>query len=441
MFQKKFLWMVLASLGVQACSVHSHQVLLHSTKSYQEPALLADDAQVPIADAQPSMQKEAHAVPLPSYMVASPFLAGVRADDVAMAQARVKPHVLRHWSRLAKRSTRVRARLLRVLHELDVPEDLQVIPVVESAYRPYALSRTGAMGLWQLMPRTAQSLGIHHSRQGEGRRHVEISTRAAAQYLRTQYQRFGNWPLAFAAYNMGPNGLARRLNKTPWQLKDGLMNLPVPRETRNYVVQIIGMTALLHLHVLHFPQELKTVPVDLHAPVDIQKLEQYLALPKHELFRLNPQLHYRDFLNHDIRIDVPQDTLAQVQQFNRTWKPRYIHIRVHSGDSLWKLAHQHQITVARLKRLNPTLSRVLHIGQTLTVPAHGYAHAVARINPLLSEGRRIRYKVRQGDSLWSISRRFGTTTQAIARANQLTPRALIRPGDTLWVFAKLHRPS
>ena len=441
MLQKKFLWIVLASIGVQACSVHAPQVVQNSTISYQKTSQLHTAAQAQVSDTQPRIQEDVYAVAEPSYVLASPFLEGVRADDVAMAQARVKSRVWQHWSRLAERSTRVRARVLRVLHALNVPEDLQVIPVVESAYRPYALSRTGAMGLWQLMPRTAQSLGVRHSRQGEGRRHIEISTRAAAQYLRTQYQRFGNWPLAFAAYNMGPNGLARRLKKTPWQLKDGLMHLPVPRETRNYVVQIIGMTALLHLHVLRFPQELKTVAIDLHAPVDIQKLEQYLALPKHELFRLNPQLHYREFLNHDIRIDVPCDKLAQVQEFNQTWKPRYIHIRVQAGDSLWKLAHQHRVTVARLKHLNPTLSRVLHIGQTLTVPAHGYAHAVARLNPLLSEGRRIRYKVRQGDSLWTISRRFGTTTQAIARANQLTQHALIRPGDTLWVFVKIRRPS
>ncbi|MDQ6974028.1 MAG: lytic transglycosylase domain-containing protein, partial [Mariprofundaceae bacterium] len=197
-------------------------------------------------------------------LLPSPFFIGLRASDLAWVQAQVKPSVSRHWHVLAQRSIWVRERILKGLKDARAPQDLQVVPIVESAYQPYALSRTGAMGLWQLMPKTAQGLGIYKMRNGDGRRHVEISTAAAAQYLMTQYKRFGNWPLAFAAYNMGPYGLSKRLKKTPWQLSDGIRQMPVPKETRNYVIRILGVTALLHLHVLTFPKAIHTVKVTLN---------------------------------------------------------------------------------------------------------------------------------------------------------------------------------
>jgi len=235
-----------------------------------------------------------------SYILSSPFFEGVRADDLAWAQAQLKPSILKHWHIMGERSIWVRERVLKGLDDAGAPHDLQVIPIVESAYKPYALSSRGAMGLWQLMPKTAYGLGVRSTQQSDGRRHVEQSTRAAAHYLMQQRQRFGNWVLAFAAYNMGPNGLAKRLKRTPWQLSDGIRNLPAPQETKTYVARILGVTALLHLHVLTFPQEIQTTQVTLSAPIDIQALEKNLKLPKNTLFRLNPQLHYSQYFRHSI---------------------------------------------------------------------------------------------------------------------------------------------
>jgi len=369
--------------------------------------------------------------------LASPFFEGLRDDDLAWVQAQVKPSVLRHWHIVAQRSVWVRERILKGLEDAGAPQDLQVIPIVESAYQPYALSRTGAMGLWQLMPKTAQGLGIYKMKNGDGRRHVEMSTTAAAQYLMTQRKRFGNWPLAFAAYNMGPHGLATRLKKTPWQLSDGVRHMPVPKETRNYVIRILGVTALLHAHVLTFPKAIHTVKVTLHSPVDMTILEKKLNLPKDYLFKLNPQLHYSQYFHGSVSIHVPHDLQHKIQMVQKQYHPQYIHVRIRSGDSLWRLAKHYDTSISHLKALNPRLPKVLQLGHRIKVPAHGYGRATARLNPLLSGGRRIHYKVRKGDSLWSISRRFGTTTHAISRSNQLSKHHILRPGDTLWILARI----
>ncbi|MDQ7011704.1 MAG: LysM peptidoglycan-binding domain-containing protein, partial [Mariprofundaceae bacterium] len=120
--------------------------------------------------------------------------------------------------------------------------------------------------------------------------------------------------------------------------------------------------------------------------------------------------------------------------------PRFIRVVVREGDSLWTISRRYHTSIARIEKLNPGLGHYLQPGQSLTIPANSLTDVRALPNPLLSQGRRIRYRVRQGDSLWRIANRFGTTPSAIARANQLPPDALIRPGDTLWVLARI-RPS
>jgi len=368
------------------------------------------------------------------------ILQGIRPDDIARAQASAKQYVLPHWPRIVERSALVRERIKIVIDDMQAPIALQLIPVVESGYRPYALSPTGAMGLWQLMPLTARSLGIKKQSSMDGRRHVEDSTRAAITYLQQQYERFGNWPLAFAAYNMGPNGLSRRLAKTPWKLEDGLNNMPAPAVTRTYVQHIIGLTALLDMHVIEFPESIKTRIITMQAPVDIKQLEIQAQLEPDSLFQLNPALQYSQYLNHDVTLHVPENIADELLSLNQQQQPKFITIRLQSGDSLWQLARHYHTTVRHLHSLNPNLPKKLKIGSTLIVPAHSMARATARLNPLLSQGRRIRYKVRKGDSLWTISKRFGTTSLAIARANQLSTHALIRPGDTLWILARI-QPS
>ncbi|PCI44466.1 MAG: hypothetical protein COB41_04325 [Proteobacteria bacterium] len=365
------------------------------------------------------------------------FLQGLLPQDIARAQASAKKHILPHWPRIMKRSIFVRQRLIDTLKSMDAPLALQLIPIVESGYQPYALSRTGAMGLWQLMPGTATHLGIKKNPYKDGRRNVEQSTRAAVTYLQTQYKRFGNWPLAFAAYNMGPYGLSKRLKKQAWTLHDGLENMPVPIETRNYVRQIIGLTALFKMQAISFPEAIQTQAITLSAPVDLKQLANSSKLPNLLFFQLNPGLHYSQYLRHDITIHAPEENLLSLQNQQDFHRPKNIQIKVRSGDSLWKLAHQHHTNVAHLHKLNPKLSRNLKIGSSVTVPAYSFARATAASNPLLSQGRRIRYKVHKGDSLWSISRRFGTSTHAISRANQLSKNSIIRPGDRLWILARI----
>ncbi len=379
--------------------------------------------------------------PQPRTAIPPAMLEGLPPADLARIQAEAKRVFLRHWPTVSERSRYVRARVMKVIRRLKAPAEMQVLPIVESGYNPYAFSPAGAMGLWQLMPATARILGIRDRRGFNGRRHIEQSTEAAITYLLRMKKRFGSWPLALAAYHRGPGAMQRRLRRHPWRTSDGLARLPVPAVTRAYVRHVLGLVVLTRLGVIRFPPPIKTAPLNIRAPVDLQRLAGAAGISGPDLFRFNPGLDYSQYLHGQITLNIPVIRLPLAQQHLLEAAPRRIRIQVRSGDSLWGLARKYGTTVSRIRHLNPGIGTTLSIGQVLAVPAgNRQLRASTALNPLLSSGRRILYRVRRGDTLWDIAQRFGTSARAIARANSLHERVYLQPGDRLWIHARI-RPS
>ena len=376
----------------------------------------------------------------PQQPLRNPILDGIADHDIEQLRSVAEQHYHNSWNTIADRSRFVRQRILHVIDQLHAPSALQLLPIIESTYDPYAISPSGAVGLWQLMPKTARGLGIQSDQGQEGRRNIEQASRAAISYLMAMEQRFNNWPLAIAAYNMGPNAVARRLKQQPWHTQDGLDNMPIPEGTRRYVQHFIGLVALFEDQSLSLPEPIPTQPLSITAPIDLQRLARLANLDENDLFRFNPELNHGQYLHGKITIHVPTAQYEQLAQNIAHAAPQFIQIAVRPGDNLWNIAKRHHTDVATLKSLNPQRGKYLHIGQQLKVPAGEWAQAHGSINPLLASKRRIRYKVRSGDSLWRIAHRFGTTPKAIARANNIKMNHPIRAGDTLWVFKKV-RPS
>lgn len=376
----------------------------------------------------------------------SVFLADLTTDDLSLVATEARRVALPNWEHIDKRAQVVHQRVTQTLIHSGAPKELAFVPVAESGYNPYALSPVGALGLWQLMPLTAIELGALHRHGLDGRRHIEQSTQAAAKYMLKLHKRFDSWPLALAAYNLGPWGVQRRLNKSPWQPSMGLNTMPFPSETIHYVKQILGMILLHQQGEITFSDPIETVSFKAEPPIDLMQLESVAKLEKHQLFGLNPELDYQHYLKQPITLHLPQKAVDNISLALASdadiFKPKFITVKIKSGDSLWKIAKKHHTSIAYLRKLNPKLKRTLSIGKRITVPAsHTFATAsTPKANPLLANGRRIRYKVRSGDSLWKIAKKFGTSTRAIARTNQISINKLIRPGDRLWIVARF-RPS
>lgn len=423
---------MLVLLLMSACSTPLHS---NSPEVQRKPVAAAIQTVQGLQAADTAAIADDHAAPR-SPVAQNPLLEGLTPADIASIQADAKRMYSKSWSPVAERSRYVRARILPILKDMQAPQQLEVVPVAESGYNPYAFSPVGATGLWQVMPGTARVLGMNAAKGYDPRRHVEVSTRGGVQYLLDMYAIFGNWPTAFAAYHRGPGDMARRLARHPWNPQDGLHRMPVPPVTMTYVRGILGLSILLQRGVWHFPEPWETHSVSIEGPIDVNQLAAAAGIDPEELYRFNPGLNHSQYLDSQIVLHVPesmmQPLLANVDQA----APEYVHTRVRNGDNLSVLARRHHTSVHDLKRINPGLTGMLHPGQTLLVPVGLLDSANPPLNPLLAQGRRIHYRVRNGDNLWTIAKRFGTTPAAIARANSIKRDKTLHPGDKLWLLAR-----
>ncbi len=134
------------------------------------------------------------------------------------------------------------------LRRCGLPEDLAYLPVIESAYNPYAISKHGAVGLWQFKEETARRFGLRVDFFTDERYDVRKSTRAACRYLKYLYKLFGSWELALAAYNCGEGCVMRRVRGNFWEERHKL-----PEETRKYVVKFIALLIVVKNHLHYEP--------------------------------------------------------------------------------------------------------------------------------------------------------------------------------------------
>jgi membrane-bound lytic murein transglycosylase D len=203
---------------------------------------------------------------------------------------------------------------------------------------------------------------------------------------------------------------------------------------------VIGFAALLDLKTIEFPEPFPSTAIRLMPPVDLKELAAASGLDRETLFLFNPGLDHAQYLKNEVVLYIPAEQEAAVLAKLEEVGPKYVNVTIQSGDTLSSIALRHHTSVSHLRTLNPGSVQILSIGKQLKVPANQLARANPSPNPMLSQGRRIRYKVRSGDSLWTIAKRFGTTPRDIARSNQISQNKLIRPGETLWILARI-RPS
>ena len=285
----------------------------------------------------------------------------------------------------------------RIFSEFDLPSDLVYLSLVESGFNPHAYSRAKATGPWQFMKGTAQVYGLRVDQYVDERRDPIKSTVAAARYLRDLYDLFGTWPLAMAAYNAGEGKVMRALQKANGEsFWDIAATKHIRRETKEYVPRFMAATIIAKdPSQFGFPpvqadrHEFEEVVVP-HA-VHFRDLERAVGISFGELQRLNPELR-KDVTPPDdtsYHLKVPVGTKARVEQALDqipTWKPPV--------------------------RLPKLVKRRADPSGDSRGESHGW------------------YRVRVGDSLWTIAKRFHLSVHDLKERNNLASRR-IRPGELL----------
>ena len=343
-----------------------------------------------------------------------------------------------------KRSGLYRGMILEELRQEHLPEQLSWIPLIESAFRPRALSRARALGMWQFIRSTGYRYGLKQDKYVDERMDPVKATRAAIRYMIELHDMFGDWTSAIAAYNCGEAQVQKviRYQKAGYfdSFWDIFANLPF--ETARHVPRFIATLLIVgdpakygfSLPAPDPPLQTETARVD--AAVKLATLSQNLGLDPALLVNLNSELRHDSTPNYAYDLRVPagygDKCLACIASLPQYIPPDVVTDRytVRPGDNLGAIARRYRTSVDSLARLNSLRSRTLiYPGQVLRVPG-GAGSETSAPAATAAAGEKITYTVRGGDTLFSIAQAFKTTVDKIKAANGLS-------SDILFVGQKL----
>jgi membrane-bound lytic murein transglycosylase D len=348
------------------------------------------------------------------------------------------------------------------LEERNMPLELALLPVIESAYNPMALSRANAVGLWQFIPSTGRYFNLRQTNLYDGRQDVTASTTAALDYLTKLHDMFnGDWLLALAAYNAGEGTVSRAIERNEkLGLPTDYWNLPLPQETRDYVPKLLALTEVVSspqaygLDLEPIANEPYFKVVEINQRLDLARVAALADIDEDELYQLNPAFKKRVTLDRPQHLLVPTakaqllaDSLSSMnpeqlltlrprqQVFEQVASvapaPRRAY-RVRSGDNLTSIAKANKVSVSDLQRWNRLTGKRLKTGQMLVMQGGAQANK-ASPTEAASAKRSTQYRVRKGDSYYLVAKRFNVPPQHLKRWNPRLGKAL-RPGQTLTVY-------
>lgn len=346
----------------------------------------------------------------------------------------------------------------RVFTKYGLPQDLVLLPFVESGYNVRAYSWAGAGGMWQFMKGTGRLYSLKSDWWIDERRDPYKSTDAAARHLRDLYDRFGDWYLALAAYNAGEGKISRALKQAGcndfFELTERNRKLSrrvrLKTETKHYVPKFIAISKIFqNLDTLGFEpvswdMEVEVAPVKVPGGTDLLALARAGGMSWSDFHKYNPAFRRQVSPPHMeatayLPVNKADKMMAYLADPGSRPYAGYTRYRVRSGDSWWRISRRYNVPISVLKKVNNTRSNTLRPGQHVMVPGNSKGRAVAASRPASSSSQtraiaaqRGNYVVRSGDTLWSISQKFGTTVNTLKRSNGLRSSRL-KIGQKLYI--------
>ncbi len=381
--------------------------------------------------------------------------AGFKLDDVQRAAVDQQLNwFATHPDYLERAFGRAELYLYHIVTELEargMPLEIALLPVVESAFEPYAYSRARASGLWQFIPGTGSRYGLKQDWWYDGRRDVVESTRAALDYLQSLHDEFnGDWLLAIAAYNCGEMAVERALdiNRAKGRPLD-FWSLKLPKETQAYVPKLLAMRRLVtdpeayDISISPIPNQPYFVRVETHGQIELKVAAEIAGVTDDEVYELNPAFHRwatdpsgPHYLL--LPIDGAQVFTQNVALLSDEQRMHAQIYKVGRGDSVASVARRFNTTPNVVREMNDLPSGPLTVGADLRVPSVSSTLpakvllAAARVDGRDRSSRRPHvHVVHRGDTMWSIARRTGMDVNKLAMMNGLQPGDPLRAGQRL----------
>ncbi|MGM0481613.1 MAG: LysM peptidoglycan-binding domain-containing protein [Pseudomonadota bacterium] len=363
-----------------------------------------------------------------------------------------------YLKRVSKRAEPFLHLIVEAIEQRDMPMDLVLLPIVESAFDPFAYSHGSASGVWQFIPGTARYYGLDINWWYDGRRDVYAATHAALDYLEYLHDYFdGDWLHALAAYNSGQGrvGAAIRKNKRAGKPTD-FWSLDLPRETRAYVPKLLALSDILTnserygiiWHPIENQPQLKVV--ELPAQIDLAKAAEMAGLSLETLHLYNSAYNrWSTAPNGPHRLLLPQANAEIFQTAIDNSDPKqwlsWQRHQIQSGESLITIAKKYHTSVAAIQRVNDIGSHIIRSGDHLLIPVASNELS----DYTLSQGQRLQAKqqkqrngskvehiVQSGDTLWDLSRTYQVGMRELAKWNSMAPGDFLRLGQKLVIWSQ-----
>ncbi len=366
-----------------------------------------------------------------------------------------------HPAYLQRVEERASPYLFFIVEEIEkrgMPMELALLPVVESAFRPFAYSPGRAAGIWQFIPSTGRMYGLKQNWWYDGRRDVMAATHAALDFLQSLAKQFdGDWELALAAYNSGAGTVrsAIRRNKKKGRPSD-YWSLDLPRETEGYVPRLLALSRLV-ADPERYGNTLSVIPnepyfdaVNIETQLDLAMAAEMAGIPIEEIYRLNPGFNrWATDPDGPHRLALPlksiDDFNSRLSQLDPEQRLKWKRYKIKSGDNLGSIAQRHGTTVSVLKRSNRLRNSRIRAGKHLLIPesTHTLSHYTLsseqrrnRLQNSKRKGSKLTHTVRSGDTLWDIALANRVSHKALARWNGISPRDNLQPGQQLVVWSR-----
>jgi membrane-bound lytic murein transglycosylase D len=361
-------------------------------------------------------------------------------------------------ARMVDRSRRYLYHIVSEVDQRSLPLDIALLPMVESAFNPRALSTSRAAGIWQFIPSTGRHYGLEQNFWVDSRRDVIAATDRALDYLQKLFGDFGDWQLALAAYNWGEGNVARALKANRAKgLPTVYEALAMPDETRNYLPKLQALKNIVRepekygLVLADIPDAPYFTAVKVSRKMDVKRAAELAELPEDEFLALNPQ-HNRPVMAgaDQFTILLPTDRaelfaakLGLHDQPLVSWQA----YRMKPNETLNQVAARVAMSVDTLRAINGIGSRArLHAGHVLLVPAErGRLDAAAEslqraVFTTVPQGRTFYHTVRRGETLSTIAARYGVTAADLRSWNAM-PQSAVTVGQQVRVTSDVVRTS
>ncbi len=378
-----------------------------------------------------------------------------------------KKWFIKHPDYLNRVFTRAQRYLPHIVAELErrnLPLELALLPIVESAYDPFAYSHGRAAGLWQMIPGTAKRFGIKQNWWYDGRRDVVDSTRAALDYLEYLHDfNDGNWLNAIASYNSGEGNVRRAVRRNTKSNKPtDFWALSLPRETSMYVpkllalVEIVADPAQYNLALPIIANEPQFVVADIGGQLDLALAAELAGVDVDTIYEFNPG--YNRWSTdpsgpHSLvmPVEVAEEFTIALAEVPSSERVRWQRHKVKNGEAISQIADKYNTTVATIRSANNLRGNTIRAGDHLMIPVatkplSAYSKSadarLAKTQNRTRNGNKVEHIVASGESFWTISQRYKVSMRELAAWNGMAPRDTLSIGKKLvvWTDANVDSP-